>query len=194
MSALQEFRDHLRPGSVYRRSDLMKLSSTADRYLNLLQKDNTVLKLSGGMYYLPKSTSFGNAPPADENLIAAFLKDDRFLVMTPNAYNALRIGTTQLYNETVVYNHKRHGQFKLGSRTFRFVMKHYFPNELSTEFLLVDLVDNLKRLAEDNENVLKFVGEKARLMNQDDLQRAIHLYGGTRAKKYFATALKDALR
>jgi hypothetical protein len=96
--------------------------------LRQLQKDGTLTKLSGGLYYCPKKTTFGEAPAEDEKLVEAFLKDRRFLLTSPNAYNALGVGTTQLYNQTVVYNHKRHGSFKLGGRMFEFRMKPYFPN------------------------------------------------------------------
>ena len=34
-----------------------------------------------------------------------------------------RVGTTQLYDKTVVYNHKRHGSFSLGGRKFDFRVK-----------------------------------------------------------------------
>ncbi len=36
------------------------------------------------------------------------------LLASPNAYNSLGVGTTQLYDKTVVYNHKRHGEFHAG--------------------------------------------------------------------------------
>ncbi len=98
----------------------------------------------------------------DSALVASFLKDDRFLLASPNVYNALGVGTTQLYNKTVVYNHKRHGEFMLGGRTFEFRQKPTFPKQLTREFLLVDLVNNLGRLAESEEEVLARVKEKAR--------------------------------
>jgi hypothetical protein len=77
--------------------------------------------------------------------VAGFLKDHRFLLASPNAYNALGVGTTQLYDKTVVYNHKRHGQFSLGGRTFDFRQKPSLPKKLTREFLLVDLANNLDR-------------------------------------------------
>lgn len=43
--------------------------------------------------------------------------------------------------------------FKLGNRTFDFRVKPRFPNELSTEFLFVDLYNNLDELAEDADEV-----------------------------------------
>lgn len=99
-------------------------------------------------------------------------------MMTPNAYNSLGVGTTQLYNETVVYNHKRHGLFKLGKRSFRFVLKHHFPSDLSDEFLLVDLVDHINQLVENRERVLNLVKTKAHSMNQEYLKNVIINYGG----------------
>lgn len=186
MNALQSVKSHLRPGKVYRRGDLAKWSNAVDRHLNQLQKDEVLLKVASGMYLCPKKTVFGKAPASDHVLIERFLKDSRFLLATPNAYNALGVGTTQLYNETVVYNHKRHGRFKLGNRYFQFVMKPYFPNKLSKEFLLVDLVNNLPHLMEDRENVLRLVAKKARSMDPKTLLRAVKNYGGVKAKKFFA--------
>ena len=114
MSTLNEVKKHLRPGRVYRRVELAHWSNAVDRHLRQLQEDGTLTKLSGGLYYRPKKTAFGEAPAEDAKLVKTFLKDDRFLLTSPNAFNALGVGTTQLYNETVVYNHKRHGRFKLG--------------------------------------------------------------------------------
>lgn len=185
MKALQEFKAHLNPGQVYRRVDIKKWSNAVDRHLTQLQKEKSLFKLSGGLYYCPKESPFGPVPPSDHELVKAFLKDDRFLLTTPNDYNNLGVGTTQLYNETVVYNHKRHGIFKLGMRSFRFVLKHHFPSDLSDEFLLVDLVNHIDQLAENRERVLNLVKKKAQSMNQKYLRAAILNYGGVRAKKMF---------
>ena len=88
-------------------------------------------------------------------------KIGRFLLASPNAYNSLGVGTTQLYDKTVVYNHKRHGTFLLGGRKFDFRVKPSFPRRSSQEFLLVDLVNNLDRLAESRNEVLARVKEHA---------------------------------
>ena len=185
MTSLQEIRVQLNPGKVYRRSDIEKWSNAVDRHLSQLQKEKALFKLSGGMYYCPKESPFGLVPPSDDELVKAFLKDDRFLLMTPNAYNSLGVGTSQLYNETIVYNHKRHGIFKLGMRSFRFVLKHHFPTDLSNEFLLIDLINHIDQLAENRERVLSLVKAKAQSMNQKHLKEAILNYGGVRAKKMF---------
>src|SRR3984893_17405908 len=126
MTKLDALKKHLRPGQVYRREDLARWSNAVDRHLKQLVKDGTLTKLSGGLYAYPKETDFGKAPPDDRTLVKTFLKDDRFLLASPNAYNRLGVGTTQLYDKTVVYNHKRHGTFTLGGRTFEFRMKPTF--------------------------------------------------------------------
>jgi hypothetical protein len=191
MNALQLVKSHLKPGKVYRRSDLGKWSNAVDRHLNKLQEDKVLLKVAAGMYLYPKETVFGKVPPTDHELVERFLKDSRYLLTTFNAYNALGVGTTQLYNETVVYNHKRHGRFKLGSRYFRFVMKHHFPSKLSQEFLLVDLIDNLPRLMEDREKVLNLVKKKIDTLDSRRLRRAAKIYGGVKSRKYLNSFFSD---
>jgi len=133
-------------------------------------------------------SDFGVVPPKDKDLVEAFLKDKRFLLTSPNAYNSLGVGTTQLYNKTVVYNHKRHGTFTLGNREFDFRKKPYFPKALSVEFLLVDLVNNLKYVAEDQELLLSNVIEKATNLDVNKLKKAVSNYGGVKAKKVFSHA------
>jgi hypothetical protein len=191
MSRLHEFKKHIQPGQVYRRAELEQWSNAVDRHLKLLLAEGTLTKLSSGLYYYPKKTVFGEAPADDKALVQAFLKDNRFLITTPNAYNALGVATTQLYNETIVYNHKRHGQFTLGGRTFDFRVKPHFPLVLTEEFLLVDLVNNLERLAEDSVQVLDNVKKKTLVLNADTLLEAARSYGSVRTKKFFSKVLRN---
>ena len=114
-----------------------------------------------------------------------------FLLASPNAYNALGVGTTQLHNKTVVYNHKRHGKFALGGRTYDFRMKPAFPKKLSREFLLVDLVNNLDQLGEDPQEVLERVKDRLSSSDTARLKKAAQTYGSERAKKFFARALAE---
>lgn len=185
MSALKEFKQHLKPGQVYRRADLVQWSSAIDRHLKQLIKDGILQKVFHGIYVYPKQTYFGKAAPEDCKLIEAFLKTNDFLLLSPNAYNALGVGTNQLYNEQVVYNRKRHGKFKLGNRTFNFQIKPSFPKEVSKEFLLVDLVNNINRLAEEQDVLLERVGRIAASMNLSSLKKDVQLYGGVRARQLF---------
>lgn len=190
MTKLDELRKHLKPGQAYRRADLARWSTSVDRHLKQLVESGVLKKLSGGLYVYPKETAFGPAPASDKDVVGAFLKDDTFLLASPNAYNSLGVGTTQLYDKTVVYNHKRHGEFQLGNRTYAFRVKPRFPKSLTKEFLLVDLVNNLDQLAEAKDEVLKRVAARAASSNGPRLRRAVREYGNERTKKFFERALR----
>lgn len=183
MDKLQELKKHLKRGQVYRRADMSKWSASVDRHLSALVQDGTLQKLSQGLYHYPEQTAFGQAPPEDHVMVRRFLKDDRFLLTSFNAYNALGVGTTQLYNQKTVYNHKRHGEFILGGKAFSFRVKPHFPLRATPEFLLVDLVNNLELLAEDPLEVLEKVKKKAAAMDGGKLRRSLREYGNARAKK-----------
>ena len=191
MSKFDQFKAKLRPGQTYRRSDLVEWSTSVDRHLKEAMEAGVLTKVSGGLYYAPKQTAFGKAPPEDRTLISTFLKGGSFLVASPNAYNGLGVGTTQLHNKTVVYNHKRHGKFALGSRTYDFRMKHAFPKTLTSEFLLVDLVNNLDQLGESAEEVLGHVKTRLVASDQARVKRVAQSYGSERTKKFFTRALAE---
>ncbi|MFT0892734.1 hypothetical protein [Pseudochelatococcus sp. G4_1912] len=185
MSKLDELRKHLKPGGVYRRENLAQWSTAVDRHIKELLVTEELVKLSAGLYLHPKQTAFGRAPADDAILVAAFLKDKRFLITSPNAYNALGVGATQLYNETVIYNHKRHGRLTLGSRSFDFRRRPCFPQKLTEEFLLVDLVNNLKKVAEDDQLLLWRVEKKAGQLNRKTLLQIANEFGTVRTRKFF---------
>lgn len=194
MNRLEELKRHLKRGQVYRRDDLAKWSKSVDRHLDALVEEETLQKLSQGLYYYPKLSAFGKTPPEEDVLIRSFLKDDRFLLTSPSSYNSLGVGTTQLYNERTVYNHKRHGEFKLGNRKFTFRMKPHFPSKVTKEFLLVDLVNNLETLAEDPTEVLKNVAVKVRTMDTKKLKRYAAQYGTAKAKKLLTPLLESSAK
>jgi hypothetical protein len=186
---LEELKKHLEEGKVYRRADLVQWSNAVDRHLTQLLEEGFLERLSAGLYYVPKKSVFGVVPPEDEVLVRTFLKEDDFLLTSPNAYNSLGVGTTQLYNVRVVYNHKRHGEFDLGGRKFLFQAKHRFPEKITQEFLLVDLVNNLDRLAEDKSELLNNVMAKAKTMNEGLLRRNVQTYGNLKAKSFFRSII-----
>lgn len=189
MSKLRALKKHLKKGKVYRRADLEKWSSSVDRHLHALVKEGTLEKLSTGVYHYPKESAFGKTPAEEQELVRVFLKDDRFLLTSPNNYNSLGVGTTQLYNKKTVYNHKRHGVFKLGNRNFDFQLRHHFPNKLTTEFLVVDMLNNLDQLAEDTNAVLSKLQEKVQNMDKSKLKTSLNNYGNTRAKRLLSTMI-----
>ncbi len=185
MNRLEVLKSRLKQGRVYRREDMIEWSNAIDRHLEKLVEESVLEKLAQGLYYVPKISAFGKVPPDEDVLVRGFLKDDRFLLVSPNSYNSLGVGTTQLYNKKVVYNHKRHGIFKLGNREFDFQRKYDFPTKITQEFLLVDLVNNLDELAEDRAIVLNKVLSKAKQLPTQKLKLAITKYGSVKAKKLF---------
>jgi hypothetical protein len=190
MTKLDELKRHLKPGQVYRREDLTRWSTSVDRHLKQLVESGVLKKLAGGLYAYPRKTVFGQAPAKDSDVVSAFLKDDQFLLASPNAYNSLGVGTTQLYDKTVVYNHKRHGDFQLGGRKFAFRVKPRFPKSLTKEFLLVDLVNNLDQLAEAKTEVLERLCKRVASSDARRLREAVRNYGNVRTKKFFDRAMK----
>ena len=130
-------RQHIKQGDVYRRSDLEYYSTAIDRHLAQLTKDGTLVKLKQGLYYAPKQSKFGVVPPDDRQVVERFLKDKDFLLVSPNTFNSLGLGLTQLYNTTWVYNHKRKGEFQLNGKTFEFKLKSSFPKNITREYLLL---------------------------------------------------------
>lgn len=189
MKSIDHLRKKLRPGEVYRRSQLVNWSTSVDRHVAELIKDGTLQKLYPGLFYFPRKTVFGQVPPDEKKLVSSFLKDDDFLLTSLNVYNSLGVGTTQLYNTRIVYNHKRHAKFRFGNQEFDFRVKHRFPTAATPEFLLVDLVNNLDTLAEDKAKVLDNVARKTSTMNKMTLKKSVTKYGTISTKKFFAPLL-----
>ena len=175
--------DELQAGQVYRREDLARLSNSVDRHLRELVSKGMLRKLAQGLYHAPKPSSFGPLPPTDEQVVKGFLRDKDFLVFSPSSYNAVGLGTTQLYNRTLVYNHKRHGLFRLGNRQFDFRVKPRFPKKLTAEFLYVDLLNNLDELAEDRDAVLVQARSKLSSFNPATLQLAVEKFSNMATRK-----------
>lgn len=191
---METLRQHIKPGQVYRRSDLEYYSSAIDRHLGMLTKDGSLIKLSQGVYYAPKFSKFGWVPPDDVVLVESFLKDSDFLMVKPNVYNTLGLGLTQLYNTTWVYNHKRKGEFKFNGKSFEFKIKSSFPNQLTKEFLLVDLLNNLDELAEDQNQTIKRLPENLSSFNNEELMRVAQQYGSGRTKQLLKSIYRNKIQ
>ena len=191
MSALLQFKKHLKPGQIYRRAQLAEFSNAIDRHLKLLVSTGELQKLEYGLYYIPQKSTFGTLPPDETKLVKSFLKDDGFLIVSLNAYNSMGVGTTQLYNEKLVYNHKRDGRISLNGQKYYFLKNRRFPKRVSEEFLLVDLINNLELLAEDREELKKHVLKKACSMNVNKLLKVAAAFGKSGTHKFFHNALKS---
>lgn len=187
---LPKLASYLRSGRVYRREDLLPFSKAVDRDLALLTQSKVLKKVAAGLYYKPAQSPFGVLPPDDKELVKSFLKDDPFLLYSWNHYNSLGLGLTQHYYQPVVYNHKRHGLFKLGNKEFDFRRPpRGFPKELTPEFLLVDLVNNLNELAEDSSKVREQIYRRVNQFNPKKVIYFVNKYGKVGTKRFFASVL-----
>ena len=74
MLKADQLKTRLKPGHVYRRTDLLQWTTAVDRYLAELLEDGSLQKVAAGVYYAPKATAFGQAPPTEAELVRAFLK------------------------------------------------------------------------------------------------------------------------
>ncbi len=176
-SALEKLRKHIKPGRVYRRRDLTNLSTNLDRHLKQLVAEGSLRKLMGGLYLCPENSAFGEAPAAEDALLRKFLLSDKFLVYSPNTFNSLGLGMTQLYNTRTVLNQKRHGSFLLGGRRYFFHQRLNVPRKLTREVLLVELLNNLKKLAEDPEALLHNVESQISSFDPKSLMMAAKKFG-----------------
>jgi hypothetical protein len=187
-------RQHIKQGKVYLRSDLEYYSTAIDRHLSQLTKDGTLIKLNQGLYYAPKQSKFGAVPPDDRQVVERFLKDEDFLLVSPNSFNSLGLGLTQLYNTTWVYNHKRKGEFKLNGKTFEFKLKSSFPKNISREYLLVDLLNNLDTLAEDQTQTIDKLPDYVANFNIDALMKVTQQYGSGKTKRTLKSIVRNVLQ
>jgi hypothetical protein len=183
-------RSHLKAGKVYRLEQLNAYFDNLPEELNKMLEAGTIKKLETDLYYIPKKTVFGEVPPDRKEMIKAFLNDDNFLIMSPNNYNALGVGTTQLYNKAVVYNHKQHGKFMLDGKSIEFKITG-FPKTLTKEFLLVDLINNIDSLAEDTDSIKEKVKRKFPEFNKSRMKRLVKSFGENKTKKFFEELLKE---
>ena len=185
---------HINQGEVYRRSDLEYYSTAIDRHLAQLTKNGILVKLNQGLYYAPKQSKFGVVPPDDHLLVERFLKDEDFILVSPNTFNTLGLGLTQLYNTMWVYNNKRNGEFTLNGKTFEFKIKNAFPQKVDREYLLVELLNNLESLAEDKTNIADKLTKNVLSFNIDALMKATQQYGNGTAKRIIKLIVRKVLQ
>lgn len=184
-----ELMSHFSAGNVYSWENLKEYSKSPGRDVKRLLNEGLLLKVGPGLYLSPKNSRFGRVPASEQQVVTHFLKTDDFLLFSTNLYNSLGLGLTQLKNETMVYNKKRHGDFELSNRMYHFKTKvKGYPKELTNEFLLVDLVNNLEMVGESPSELLKKVADsvQAKKFNKTELFSLAKQYGHIFTKKFFA--------
>jgi hypothetical protein len=177
MKSTEKLKNAMLAGKVYRRKELARFSTAVDRDLKTLVTAGEVQRLAGGLYYRPRTNPFGVTPPEDREITRAFLKTDDFLLTSYNYFNQLGLGLTQVYNDYVVYNHKRSGCYVLGGKQFKFRLVPAYPHELSKEFLLVDLLNNLKHLPDNTNLVMRNLKSRLGDFDRQAVREQLTRYG-----------------
>lgn len=188
MKNAEKLKEAMRPGRVYRRQEFDGLTTAVDRDLKTLVESGEVRRLGYGLYYLPRKNPFGDTPPEEQELVRAFLKTDDFLLMSDNYFTQLGLGLTQLYNNHVVYNHKRPGEFVLGGQRFKFRVVPAYPKKLSKEYLLVELLNSLMRLPDNASLVLDNLRQRRGEFDQMKVSENLARYGKPAAREALQAA------
>lgn len=136
----------LSAGTVYRTAHLARWGANPTRLARRLEGEGRLQQVSQGLYYAPVESRFGAVPPSDEALLTAFFDGSPWLLTGPPRWNALGLGSTQLFARPLVYNTKRSGALKLGGRTFE-LRRVAFPVEPSAEWFAIDLLRNADRVS-----------------------------------------------
>ena len=189
MNSLEKMKRKLKPRAIYRRGDFADLSSNVDRYLKKLVSQKNLVKIQNGLYMCPEETPFGIAFPEEHKLLKIFLKDDRFVVYDLSVFNSLGLRLTQLHNQRIVFNRKRHGAFQFSGKRYSFYRWREAPKKLSKEFLYVEFINRFDTLAEDeakNKNLLK---KQLKKLNQKKFQKVVNKYGKESTKKKLQSIL-----
>lgn len=180
----------LEPGYVYRREDLLDVTKSVDRALRQLVSEGKVKKIKPSFYFLPKDSRWGSVPASLDDLVTAFLKSTDYLLITNSDYNSLGLGLTQLWNEVRVYNKKRHEKIKLENFNCSFQRPNNgYPDKITKEFLLVDLVNNANNLNEDKDQLKQKIINKLNDFDKTKLKKLSDIYGKVGTKKYFNKVL-----
>lgn len=131
----------LEPGRVYRTREFARWSANPSRLVQRLVREGRLERLGHGLYFHPKQSRFGRVPPADAELMRAFLSGSAFVFTGSPQWNALGLGATAVQAVTTVYNTKRTEVVELGGRRFA-LYRVAFPHQPPPEWFVVDLLEH----------------------------------------------------
>ena len=173
----------LAPGRVYRTRELGRWSANPPRLAKRLVRSGELVPLAHGLFAHPKRGRFGAVPPGDEEMLRAFLDDTPFVLTGPDRWNALRLGTTAVFAEPLVYNQKRSGRFVIGGRAFQ-LRRVAFPETPTPEWFAVDLLEHADQAGAARSDVVKALARAVAMGRFDgDRLRAMALRYATRVTR-----------
>lgn len=186
---------HLTPGTVYRTAYLGRWDSNPTRLARRLEAEGRLRRLAQGLYYAPRTSRFGEVPPSDEALLDAFFDGTPWVLTGPPRWNALGLGSTQLFARPLVYNTKVSGLRDVGGRPFEF-RRVAFPANPSAEWFAVDLARNAERVGLDRDDLLVRLRSavKAKRLSPEALQDMATRFGRRAERDLVREATRDPTR
>lgn len=181
-----------RPGKVYRTRDLGDYARNPTRMAEQLVEAGELRKVRQGLYFAPRKTAFGEAPPSEEELLNAFFHGKRYLRTGPSVWNALGLGSTAVEAVPLIYNTGRSGEVWLGRRRFRLRRVKFPPGRVPAEYLVVDLLENADLAGVDCDTVLRrlVVAVEEGRFDRERLRAMAEGYGSKRVRLLLARALE----
>jgi hypothetical protein len=82
----------------------------------------------------------------------------------------------------------------IDGKTFEFKLKSSFPKNISREYLLVDLLNNLDNLAEDQTQAIAKLPNNVRSFNTAALMKATQQYGTGKTKRTLKSIVRNVLQ
>jgi len=143
---------NLEPGRVYRTREFARWGANPPRLAGRLVARGELVPLAHGLFACPKRGRFGTVPPADAELMRAFLDGSPFVFTGPDRWNPLCLGTTAVFAMPLVYNTKRSGRFVFGKRAFE-LRRVAFPDPAPPEWFVVDLFEHAASAATSPEDL-----------------------------------------
>ena len=147
----------LEPGRVYRTRDLASWTKNAPRLAKTLVAKGLLTPLAHGLFVHPRVSRFGPVPPTDSELMTAYLGGSPFVITGSARWNSLGLGSTGIDVTTLVYNTKRSGEFRLGSRRYR-LRRTAFPENPPLEWFVIDLLEHADEAGADSATLVINLG------------------------------------
>ncbi|MAW59398.1 MAG: hypothetical protein CMJ94_01035 [Planctomycetes bacterium] len=138
-------------GDVVTTRRLRTTSSNPTRTAASLVREGVLTKVQGGLYYAPRRTRWGEAPPTAEALLTAWLdgqQNQDWLLTGSAVWNTLGLGSTAVQVRPWVYNRKRSGAFNLAGHAL-LLRRVPFPPRPPVEWFVVDLLNHYREAAAD---------------------------------------------
>ena len=139
--SLQTHMPEFKPGRVYRTAELRQWSANPTRLAKRLVSQGRLRQAAHGMFYAPVQSNFGATPASTTETLRAFFVGSSFLISGPPKWNALGLGSTAMFAETLVYNTKRTGEFVFDGRRY-LLRRVLFPENPPQEYFVIDLIQH----------------------------------------------------